>query len=178
MRESRRGVSRSGNKKQKNKWAFSLITPQGLIFSELSRTGAFLWWIISPDKRRRCDDVTPVSSEQKSVCLCINLGALVPPGWRQTTPSRRRQSGFPSCTIRAPLFFYLSLSPLSALYLLNSVQPGCFTTCRGFLPSITAGQAERCQAPGPEFSCPGVRSLLWCVSPRNTERLSEEATHA
>lgn len=107
------------------------------------------------------------SALRRSLSVCINWGALVPPGWRQTTPSRRRQSRFPSCTIRAA-FFSLPLSPrasLSALYLLNSVQPGCFTTCRGLRPSITAGWAL--PGPGRVSVCPCDRMLLWSVSHRD-----------
>lgn len=54
---------------------FSLITPQGLIFSELSRSGAFLWWIISPDKLRPCDDSSRLLGEE--VCLSVyKLGGI------------------------------------------------------------------------------------------------------
>lgn len=106
--------------------------------------------------------IPPVYSEKKSLCLCVNWGALVPPGGRQTTPSRRRQSGFSSSTIRAPsaLFFSHRASPLSALYLLNSVQPGCFTTGRGFNHQSLQAELNQAQTAGPcLFLCPGVRSV-------------------
>lgn len=104
----------------------------------------------------------PVYFVKNSLCLCVHWGALVPPGGRQTTPSRRRQPGFSSCTIRAPSALFLSprASPLSALYLLNSVQPGCFTAGRGFNHQSLQAELSQAQSAGPCLClCTGVRSV-------------------